>query len=60
MKTDTKILIKALWILARDIQTDDGVANACIAEAAARLEEQHEWLLELKEVNPRFFSELPK
>lgn len=44
MKTDTKILIKALRILANDIQSDDGVANACIAEAADRLEEQENLL----------------
>lgn len=39
MKTDTLILIKAMRHLANDIQSDDGVANAAIAEAADRLEE---------------------
>jgi uncharacterized protein Yka (UPF0111/DUF47 family) len=39
MKTKTKTLIKALRILANDIESDDGVANACVAEAADRLEE---------------------
>lgn len=39
MKTDDKTLIEALRILSRDIQSDDGVANACIAEAANRLAE---------------------
>ena len=38
-KTDDKVLISALRILVRDIQSGDGVANACIAEAADRLEE---------------------
>ena len=38
-KTDTLILIKAMRRLANDIQSDDGVANAAIAEAADRLEE---------------------
>ena len=38
MKTDTETLIKALRILAEEIQSDDGVANACVAEAADRLE----------------------
>lgn len=38
-RTDDKTLITALWILSHDIQSDDGVANACIAEAALRLEE---------------------
>lgn len=42
MKTDTTTLIKALRILSNDIQSDDGVANAAIAEAADRLEELHE------------------
>ena len=39
MKTDDKTLIEALRILSRDIQSDDGAANACIAEAANRLAE---------------------
>jgi len=38
-KTDTKTLISALRILSKDIQSEDGVANAVIAEAADRLEE---------------------
>lgn len=38
-QTDTPTLIKAMRILARDIQSGDGVANAAIAEAADRLEE---------------------
>ena len=40
--TETKVLIEALRILARDIQSGDGVANAAIAEAADRLEKQQE------------------
>lgn len=39
MKTNIDTLIKALRILAKDIQSDDGVANATIAEAADRLHE---------------------
>ena len=42
MRTDTKILIASLKQLARDIQSDDGVANACIFEGALRLEEVQE------------------
>lgn len=34
----TNIIIGALQILARDIHTDDGVANACLIEAAERLQ----------------------
>ena len=37
--TDTKTLLKAMRILARDIQSDDGVANGAISEAADRMEE---------------------
>ena len=37
MRSDTQTLIEALKILARDIQSGDGVANACIYEAAERL-----------------------
>ena len=39
MKSKTESLISALRVLARDIQTDDGVVNACLEEAAGRLEE---------------------
>lgn len=39
MRSSTTTLISALRILARDIQSEDGVANAAIAEAADRLEE---------------------
>ena len=38
-QTDTPTLIKAMRIIARDIQSGDGVANAAIAEAADRLED---------------------
>jgi uncharacterized coiled-coil protein SlyX len=37
--TPTPNLIRALRILARDIHSDDGVANEVIDEAALRLEE---------------------
>ena len=39
MKTDDNTLIAALYILSHDIQSADGVANACIAEAAGRMQE---------------------
>jgi hypothetical protein len=39
MKTPTNTLADALDILARDIESGDGVANAAIAEAAQRLRE---------------------
>ena len=37
-QSSTETLISALRILARDIQSGDGAANAAIAEAADRLE----------------------
>lgn len=38
-RSDTETLIKAMKILSEDIETQDGVANAAIGEAAERLEE---------------------
>lgn len=38
-RTDTKTLAAAMRVLAAEIQSDDGVANAAIAEAAERLDE---------------------
>jgi hypothetical protein len=38
-RSSTETLIAALRILARDIQSGDGVANAAILEAADRMEE---------------------
>ena len=41
MKTSTETLIAAMRILSQDIQSEDGVANAAVAEAGERLAEQH-------------------
>jgi len=41
MRTDTQTLITAMRHLAATVQSDDGVANAAIAEAADRLHEMH-------------------
>ena len=49
-KTDTKTLFKAMRILARDIQSDDGVANGAISEAADRIEELQAQRDRLREV----------
>jgi hypothetical protein len=38
-KTFDKTLIEALMILSREIESEDGVANLCIKEAANRLKE---------------------
>ena len=49
MRTQIEILVKAMHILANDIQSDDGVANAAIYEAAQRLEEQNQRIKRLEE-----------
>jgi hypothetical protein len=41
MRSDTPTLISAMRILAATVESDDGIANAAIAEAADRLEELH-------------------
>jgi hypothetical protein len=50
MKTSTETLVAAMRALANDIQSEDGVANAAIAEAAQRLEEQQELIVRLQAV----------
>ena len=45
MKSSTKTIIGALRILSNDIQSGDGVANACLWEAADRMEELSDELL---------------
>ena len=39
MRSTTTTLIQAMRVLARDVQSEDGIANSAIAEAADRLEE---------------------
>lgn len=39
MRSNIKTIIDALRILADDIKSEDGVTNACILEAANRLDE---------------------
>jgi hypothetical protein len=39
MKSSTETLIKALRILSEHVETDDGVINAALSEAAHRMEE---------------------
>ena len=52
-KTDINILISALKILSRDIESGDGVANAAIYEGATRLEELRDEVMSLeKELAP--------
>jgi len=49
MRSSTETLIAAMHILATEIQSDDGVANAAIAEAAQRLAEQQDRIKRLEE-----------
>ena len=49
VKSSTETLIKALYVLVDDIQSEDGVANAAILEAAQRLEELYKENIQLKE-----------
>jgi len=49
VRTPIEILVKAMHILANDIQSDDGVANAAIYEAAQRLEEQNQRIKRMEE-----------
>jgi hypothetical protein len=39
-RTDTAVLIEACRVLARDVQSGDGVANLALREIADRLAEQ--------------------
>ena len=63
MRTPIEILVKAIHILANDIQSDDGVANAAIYEAAQRLEEQNQRIKQLEDRIHRaamaFFEDVP-
>ena len=51
MKSSDKALIGALQILAQDIDSEDGVANAVIAEAALRVLELTKGIEEVLEDN---------
>jgi hypothetical protein len=60
MKSSTATLIKALEILSQEIQSEDGVANAALAEAADRLKELYNTVNELKEIIHKAKAELNK
>jgi flagellar biosynthesis/type III secretory pathway chaperone len=51
MKSSDKVLISALEILGRDIDSEDGVANSVIYEAANRLQELVTGIEEVLEEN---------
>lgn len=50
-KTDTKTLIEAMRTLSREIQSEDGVANAAIYEAADIMEYQEKVIKQLNDQN---------
>lgn len=58
MKTSTETLIAAMRILSSDIQSDDGVANAAVAEAGERLAEQHMRITQLEQENDSLRADL--
>ncbi len=58
MKTSTETLIAAMHILATEIQSDDGVANAAIAEAGERLAEQQMRIAKLEQENDALRADL--
>ena len=58
MKTSTETLIAAMRILSQDIQSDDGAANAAVAEAGERLAEQHMRIAQLEQENDALRADL--
>jgi len=58
VKTSTETLIAAMRILSQYIQSDDGVANAAVAEAAERLAEQHMRITNLEQENDALRADL--
>ena len=58
VRTSTETLIAAMHILATEIQSDDGAANAAVAEAAERLAEQHMRIAQLERENDALRADL--
>jgi hypothetical protein len=58
MKSSTATLIKALQILSKEIQSEDGVANAALAEAADRLKKLDNRVIELEDTIRNVIKEL--
>ena len=58
MKTSTETLIAAMHILATEIQSEDGAANAAVAEAGERLAEQHMRITQLEQENDALSADL--
>jgi hypothetical protein len=58
VRTSTETLIAAMHILATEIQSEDGAANAAIAEAGERLAEQHMRITQLERENDALRADL--
>jgi len=58
VRTSTETLIAAMHILATEIQSDDGAANAAVAEAGERLAEQHMRIAKLEQENDSMRADL--
>jgi len=58
VRTSTETLIAAMRILSKEIQSDDGVANAAIAEAGERLAEQNMRIIQLEQENDALRADL--
>jgi len=58
VRSSTEILIKAMRILATDIQSEYGVSSAAIYEATQRLEEQQERIIQLESENDAMRADL--
>lgn len=56
MKSTTKTIIASLEILAEEIQTEDGIINACLLEAAERLRELSNQLEDAHQLNKDTFE----
>lgn len=56
MNSSTETLISALRILANEIETDDGIVNACLFEASNRLETLSEELEDARQLNKDTFE----
>jgi uncharacterized protein (UPF0212 family) len=58
VRSSTETLIAAMRILSQDIQSEDGAANAAVAEAGERLAEQHMRITRLEQENDALRADL--
>lgn len=58
VRSSTETLIAAMHILETEIQSEDGAANAAVAEAGERLAEQHMRIAQLEQENDALRADL--